>query len=134
MVQNSGHSDARGLPGGIPFLEVKTEAEILMTCDELVCILLSLKKSLSCVGFNKMFVVQLSVSFVLFTAFCATMIFLDEAGFYGAHHGLQAKRNHRMQKAFEVCYWISPCHAFPTSMSVFRGVVLVERALGDRFG
>ena len=92
------------------------------------------KKSLSCVGFNKMFVVQLSVSFVLFTAFCATMIFLDEAGFYGAHHGLQAKRNHRMQKAFEVCYWISPCHAFPTSMSVFRGVVLVERALGDRFG
>ena len=46
LVQNSGHSDARGLPGGIPFLEVKTEAEILMTCDELVCILLSLKKKL----------------------------------------------------------------------------------------
>lgn len=34
----------------------------------------------------------------------------DEAGFYGAHHGLQAKRNHRMQKAFEVCPWNSPCH------------------------
>ena len=31
---------------------------------------------------------------------------LFEAGFYGAHHGLHAKRNHRMQKAFEVCTWI----------------------------
>ena len=42
-----------------------------MTCDELVCILLSFKQKacLFFVGFNKMFVVQLSVSFVLFTAF-----------------------------------------------------------------
>ena len=44
-----GHIDARGLPGGIPFLEVKTEAEILVTCDELVCILLSFKQKASSV-------------------------------------------------------------------------------------
>lgn len=52
----------RGLPGGIPFLEVKTEA-----------------------------------------------------GFYGAHHGLQAKRNHRMQKAFEV--WLKTFVPCPWQMS-----------------
>ena len=65
-----GHIDARGLPGGIPFLEVKTEAEIHKWLVMNLCAFCyQQKKSLFCVGFNKMFVVQLSVSFVLFTAF-----------------------------------------------------------------
>lgn len=46
MVKKSRHIDARGLPGGIPFLEVKTEAEILVTCDEPVHFLSFFKKIL----------------------------------------------------------------------------------------
>ena len=51
---------------------------------------------------------------------------LFEAGFYGAHHGLHAKRNHRMQKAFEVCTWIGGLEdGFFDSRGVAWGVPFV---------